>query len=52
MVLRKNITSRDTDDVIPGKFGYLTRNTKSGVNNIGFLRKFHNIFILVRFVAV
>ena len=37
MVLRKNMTSRDTDDVIPGKIGYLTRNAKSGVNNIGFL---------------
>ena len=37
MVLRKSMKSRDTDDVIPGKIGYLTRNAKTGVNNIGFL---------------
>ena len=46
------MTSRDTDDVIPGKIGYLTRTAKSGVNIIGFLSKFQNIFILVRVVAV
>ena len=37
MVLMKNMTSLDTDDVIPGKIGYLTRNAKTGVNVIGFL---------------
>ena len=37
MVLREKMTSCDTDDVIPGKIGYLTRTTKSGVNIIGFL---------------
>ena len=37
MILRKNMTSRDTDDVIPGKIGYLTRNAKSGVYIVGFL---------------
>ena len=37
MVLRKNMTSRDTDDVIPGKIEDLTRNAKSGVNIIRFL---------------
>ena len=52
MVLRKKMTSYDTDDVIPGKIRYLTRTTKSGVNIIGFLSKFQNIFILVWVVAV
>ena len=37
IVLRKNMASRDTDDVIPGKISYLTRTAKSGVNIIGFL---------------
>ena len=37
MVLSKNMTSRDTDDVILGKIRYLTRNAKTGVNVIGFL---------------
>ena len=37
MVSRKNMMSRDTDDVIPGKIGYLTRTAKSGVNIVGFL---------------
>ena len=48
MVLREKMTSYDTDDVIPGKIRYLTRTTKSGVNIIGFLSKFQNIFILVK----
>ena len=52
MVLSKNMTSRDTDDVIPGKIRYLTRTAKSGVNVIGFLSKFQNIFFLVRIAAV
>ena len=53
MVLMKNLTSRDTDDDIPGKIWYLTRNAKSGVNVIGFLlKKIQNIFILVWVVAV
>ena len=52
MVLREKMTSCDTDDVIPGKIGYLTRTTKSGVNIIGFLSKFQKIFILGRIVAV
>ena len=39
MVLRKNMTSRDTDDVIQGKIIYLTRNAKSGVNTFGFFIK-------------
>ena len=52
MVLGKNMTSRDTDDVIPGKIGYLTRNAKSGVNIIGFQLKFQNILFLVRVAAV
>ena len=34
---KEKMTSSDADDVIPGKIGYLTRNAKSGVNNIGFL---------------
>ena len=52
MVLWKNMTSCDTDDVIPGKYTYLTRTKKQGVNIIGFLSTFQNIFILVRVVAV
>ena len=52
MVRWKKITSCDTDDVIPGKFGYLTRTAKSGVNIIGFLLKFQNILFLVWVVAV
>ena len=52
MVLSKNMTSRDTDDVIPGEIGYLTRTSKSGVNIIGFLRKFQKILILIRVFAV
>ena len=52
MVLSKNMTSRDTDDVILGKIGDLTRTAKSVVNTIGFLSKFQKISILVRVVAV
>ena len=37
MVLTKNMTSRDTDDVIPGKISDLTHTARSGVNIIGFL---------------
>ena len=36
MVLRKNMMSCDTDDVIQGKIGDLTRTAKSVVNIIGF----------------
>ena len=52
MVLWKNMTSCDTDDVIPGKVSDLRRTAKSGVNIIGFLSKFQKIFILGRNVAV
>ena len=44
----ENMTSCDTDDIIPGKNSYITRTAKSGVNTNGFLSKFQNIFILVR----
>ena len=52
MGLSKNMTSRDTDDVIPGKINDLTRNAKSGVYVNQFLSKFQIILILVRVVAV
>ena len=52
MVLRKNMKSRDTDDVKPGKIGYLTRTAKSGVNNIVFLSKLQKILVLGRIVVV
>ena len=39
MVLSKNMTSRDTDDVIPGKIRFLTRTAKSGVNIFWILMK-------------
>ena len=39
MVLWEKMTSRDTDDVIPGKVSDLTRTAKSDVNIIGFLSK-------------
>ena len=52
MVLWKNMTSCDTDDVIPGKVSDIRRTAKSGVNIIGFLSKFQNILILVPVVAV
>ena len=52
MVLWKNMTSCDTDDVIPGKVSDLRRTAKSGVNIIGFLSKFQNILFLVWVVAV
>ena len=37
IVLRKNMTSCDTDDVIPGKISDLMRTAKLAVNIIGFL---------------
>ena len=52
MVLLKKMMSCDTDDVIQGKFRYLTRTAKSEVNTIGFLSTFQKIFILGRVVAV
>ena len=52
MVLLKNMTSCDTDDVIPGKIIDLTRTAKSGVNIIGFLSKVQNILDLVRVFGV
>ena len=36
MVLLKNMTSRDTDDVKPGKISALMRTVKSGVKIIGY----------------
>ena len=37
MVLRENMTSRDTDDVTTGKINDLMRTAKLAVNIIGFL---------------
>ena len=51
-VLWKNMTSCNTDDLIPGKHSNLTRTAKSGVNIIRFLSKFQNIIILGQVVAV
>ena len=51
MVLWKNMTSCDTDDVILGKITDLTRTAKSGVNINEFLSKFQNVFSLVRLVV-
>ena len=48
----EKMTSRDTDDVIPGKINDLTRTAKSGVNIIAFLSKFQKVFIFVRVVVV
>ena len=48
----KNMTLRDTDDVILGKISNLTRTAQSGVNLNGFLSKLQSIFILVLVVAV
>ena len=52
MVLWKNMTSCDTDDVIPGKVSDLRRTAKSGVNIIGFLSKFQNTLFLAWVFAV
>ena len=48
----EKMTSYDTDDVIPGKIGYLTRTAKSVVNINGFSSKFQKVFILVQVAAV
>ena len=52
MVLLKNMTSCDTDDVILGKIIDLTRTAKSCVNIIGFLSKVQNILDFVRVFGV
>ena len=48
----ENMTSCNTDDVIPGTMSDLRRTAKSGLNIIEFLFQFQNIFIQIWVVAV
>ena len=48
----ENMTSCDTDDIIPGKIRDLTRTVKSSVHYIGFLSNFQKNLIVIRVVAV
>ena len=51
IILRQNMMSHDTDDVIRRNVDDLPCNAKTSMNIHQFLSKFYNIFALVRIVA-